>query len=68
MTVTAVFIFICFALSQVVFLRGRSFHNDLVQRAESTFQPHGFVTVRECPLPLPDGRTDFVDLLAHRQL
>lgn len=50
----------------VLFLRGDSLHNFLVLEAENILQDEGFETFCEHPEKLPDGRTDFIDLLARR--
>lgn len=47
-------------------VRGRSFHNCLVEGAATTLGAAGFAVAAEWPLRLADGRTDFVDLLATR--
>ena len=59
------FMVIGFAL-QTPRLRGGGFHNLLVQRAAAVFEAQGFSVTPECPFQLPDGRTDFLDLLATR--
>lgn len=45
-------------------MRGSPFHNAIAQRVADLFIVHGYATTLEVPLPLPDGRTDFVDVLA----
>ncbi len=59
-------LFVGTVLLQLLHMRGGAFHNLLVAEAVSVFDRHGFETVPECPVRLPDGRTDFVDLLATR--
>lgn len=49
-----------------LFLRGGILHNYLVIASEDIFQNAGFDTHQECPIKLPDGGLDFVDLLAEK--
>lgn len=48
-------------------MRGEGFHNHLVGQAERRFVAYGFETATEHRLVLPDGRVNYVDLLARRQ-
>lgn len=48
-------------------IRGGGFHNHLVSEAARIFQRAGFDVRLECPIRLPDGRKDFIDLLVKRQ-
>jgi hypothetical protein len=50
----------------VLFLRGGTLHNHLVLVTENTFKAAGFKTQQECPQRLPDGRLDFIDILAQK--
>jgi predicted RecB family endonuclease len=47
-------------------MRGDAFHNHLVQETASALREAGFEVVAEHSVRLPDGRCDFVDLLATR--
>ncbi len=47
-------------------MRGKVFHNLLVDQAAGVFRDHWFSAEREKPLRLPDGRLDFLDILAVR--
>jgi hypothetical protein len=49
-----------------LFLRGDKLHNYLVLESENILQDGGFETFQEHPETLPDGRTDFIDLLGKR--
>ncbi|AQQ70919.1 hypothetical protein SMSP2_01282 [Limihaloglobus sulfuriphilus] len=59
-----------FALSIVAviafFLRGGKLHTHLALQTESLLNRAGFETRLEHPEKLPDGRLDFVDILARR--
>ena len=50
----------------VLGLRGDSFHNLLVYRVRALLEPAGFAVFLEHPIRLPDGRLNFIDLLACR--
>ncbi len=50
----------------VLFLRGGTLHNYLVNQAEGIFCDAGFSTSQEHPKSLPGGGMNFVDLLASR--
>jgi hypothetical protein len=45
-------------------MRGGALHNFLAAKAAGRFREAGFGVLIEHPLELPDGRLDFVDLLA----
>ena len=47
-------------------MRGDGFHNHLVRSAERLFIAAGFETATEHRMVLPDGRVDYIDLLAWR--
>lgn len=47
-------------------MRGGMFHNLMVARAARAFERVGFTTRLECPLSLPNGQRDFVDILVQR--
>ena len=47
-------------------MRGLKHHNDLVDLAATALTHAGFVATRECPMRLPDGRMDSIDVLALR--
>ena len=61
-TFTAISVLVILAL----FLRGGILHNYLVFASEDILQNAGFDTRQECPVKLPDGGLDFVDLLAKK--
>ena len=63
---TLIVIIVMVLLLAPLCLRGGAFHNHLVHRAEATFARAGCRTWLDYPLPLADGRNDFVDLLVHR--
>lgn len=50
----------------VLFLRGNTLHTYLVLESEKILRDGGFETSLEHPEKLPDGGTDFIDLLARR--
>ena len=49
-----------------LFLRGGKLHNYLVLETENLLNRAGFETSLEHPERLPDGRLDFVDIMARR--
>ena len=49
-----------------LYLRGGGLHNHLVLATEGLLNKSGFETKLECPQKLPDGKLDFVDILAKR--
>ena len=49
-----------------VFLRGHAFHNHLVAQVALFFRVAGFAVTLECPRPLDNGQTDYIDILATR--
>ncbi len=51
-------------LTSILFLRGGKLHEYLVLETESVFRKAGFKTRQEHPRRLPDGRLDFIDLMA----
>jgi len=53
-------------LTLIMLLRGGKLHEYLVFEAETIFRKAGFKTRQEYPRRLPDGRLDFVDLMAER--
>jgi hypothetical protein len=55
---------ICLLGAVAMALRGDPFHNYLVARCAAQFRQAGFNVDLEHPLQLPDGRIDFVDILA----
>ena len=61
-----ILIIIILVLGLPMFLRGGSLHNHLVRETGQLFREAGFDTCEECPVRLPDGRLDFLDLLVKR--
>ena len=47
-------------------LRGGWLHNHLVFETDKILRGRGFITSRESPQKLPDGKLDFVDILAEK--
>lgn len=47
-------------------MRGKQFHNYLVEQSAIALRNAGFAVELECPRTLPDGRLDFFDILATR--
>ena len=48
-------------------IKGKAFHAYLVNTARDILQDHGFVTSIEVPMPLPDGRKNFIDLVGKQE-
>lgn len=50
--------------SQIPAIRGDTGHNFVAASVRDAFSQSGFDVALECPIRLPDGRRDFVDVLA----
>ncbi len=60
-------ILIILSLMMIAFcLRGGRLHNHLVLQTEKILNQNGFNTLQEHPKKLPDGKLDFVDILAKK--
>ena len=54
-------------LTLPLLLRGGSLHTYLILESERILRQAGFHTYQEHPIRLPDGRLDFIDLLATQE-
>ncbi len=66
MTAITVYLLLVGIGLQVHCVRGRAFHNLLVERVAEDFRAAGFRARIEHPIRLPNARTDFLDVLADR--
>lgn len=61
-----IIIIVILLIGLALFLRGDALHNHIVLQVEGILKQYGYDTRQECPRQLPDGRLDFVDLLAQK--